>query len=73
MILFLKCTLKITINLGYAAVVLRSQTTLFASAFHALMPPSAVPIKSFCQNKEKYAIITICFSVEHMCRHILYI
>lgn len=40
-------------NLGNASVVWRSQTTLFASAFHALMPPSAVPMRSFCQNKQE--------------------
>lgn len=34
-------------NLGNPSVVLRSQTTLFASTFHALMPPSAVPMRSF--------------------------
>ena len=39
------------INLGNASVVLRSQTTLFASTFHALMPPSAVPMRSFCQKE----------------------
>jgi hypothetical protein len=38
-------------NLGNASVVLRSQTTLFASTFHALMPPSAVPMRSFCQKE----------------------
>lgn len=36
-------------NLGYASAELRSQTTRFASTFHALMPPSAVPMSSFSQ------------------------
>jgi len=33
--------------LGNASVVLRSQTTLLASTFHALMHASDVPIRSF--------------------------
>lgn len=38
-------------NLGKSFDVLRSQTTLFASAFQALMPPLAVPMSSYCQEK----------------------
>lgn len=38
-------------HLGNASLVLRSQTTLFASTFHALMHPSEVPIKSFNQEE----------------------
>lgn len=41
--------LEIKINLGNASVVLRSQTTLFASTFHAFIPPSAVPMRSFIE------------------------
>nr|DAD19097.1 TPA_asm: hypothetical protein HUJ06_020560 [Nelumbo nucifera] len=39
-------------DLGYASVVLRSHTTLFASTFHALMPPSAVPMNSYHQEEQ---------------------
>jgi hypothetical protein len=41
----------ITSNLGKSLDVLRSQTTLFASAFQALIPPLAVPMSSYCQEK----------------------
>lgn len=46
-------------NLGNALVVVRSQTTLFASTFHALMPPSAVPMRSYSQKERKLSIIGI--------------
>lgn len=38
--------------LGNVSVVLRSQTTLFASTFHALMHASDVPIRSFYQEEQ---------------------
>lgn len=40
-------------HLGYASVEFRSQTTRLASTFHALMPPSEVPISSFSQIDNK--------------------
>ena len=40
-------------NLGNSSLVWRSQTTLFASTFHALMPLSAVPMRSFSQKNKK--------------------
>ena len=38
-------------NLGKSLDVFRSQTTLFASAFQALIPPLAVPMSSYGQEK----------------------
>lgn len=40
-------TYVLSAYLGNTSLVLRSQTTRFASTFHALIPPSAVPIRSF--------------------------
>lgn len=41
-------------NLGNASVQLRSQTTRLASTFHALIPPSAVPMRSFSQDEHQF-------------------
>ena len=46
-------------DLGNASLVLRSQTTLFASTFHALMPPSAVPMRSFCHEEPQHLKVGI--------------
>ena len=64
------------INLGNASVVLRSQTTLFASAFNALMPPSAVPMRSFFEKEPQNLKVGISISnnqhhsiLNHICNH----
>lgn len=40
-------------HLGKLADVLRSHTTLFASTFHALIPPSAVPMSNYLSQELK--------------------
>ena len=49
---FLSCLSKIDEHLGNSLLELRSQTTRLASTFHALMHPSAVPIRSFHQDQQ---------------------